>query len=186
MTAFQSEIKADIVLHCCCGPCATACIERLLEENLRPLLYFSNSNINSREEYELRLAQLRIVAEFFHVPLAVDEYRHELWLKHCSALEGFRDAPERGPRCRLCFQWSLGRTAAFAAASGLPFTTSLTVSPHKPAAMIFSLGSVHPGFRPYDFKKRNGFLRSIQLAKELQLYRQNYCGCEFSLRPEAE
>jgi predicted adenine nucleotide alpha hydrolase (AANH) superfamily ATPase len=182
MTAFPSVPEADIVLHCCCGPCATACVERLLQEGRRPLLYFSNSNLNSREEYEVRLEQLRITAEYFKVPYAADEYRHDLWLEHCSALPDFQNAPERGPRCALCFRWSLGRTAEFAAAGGLPFTTSLTVSPHKPAKLIFEIGASLGNFQPYDFKKQNGFLRSTQLAKELQLYRQNYCGCEFSMR----
>ena len=94
--------------------------------------------------------------------------------------------PERGPRCALCFGYSLARAAQAADERGLPFSTSLTVSPHKPAALIAHVGAQFPNYEHWDFKKRDGFLRSIQLSRQLGLYRQAYCGCEFSWRDTQE
>lgn len=176
-----------ILLHCCCGPCASACVERLLLENRPCRLYFSNSNIATREEFDLRLAQLEKVAAHFglEAPL-VDDYRHDLWRAHVAALPGYETAPERGPRCALCFGYSLGHAAQAAARLGLPFATSLTVSPHKPADLIAQVGAQFPNYEHWDFKKRDGFLRSIRLSQQLGLYRQAYCGCEFSWRNPQE
>ncbi len=176
-----------ILLHCCCGPCASACVERLLAAGRPCRLFFSNSNIATQEEFELRLEQLRKVAAHFglEAPWA-DDYRHDLWRAHVAALPGYETVPERGPRCALCFGYSLGRAAEAAARLGLPFATSLTVSPHKPAALIAQVGGRFPNYEHWDFKKQDGFLRSIRLSRQLGLYRQAYCGCEFSRRDARE
>ncbi len=175
--------QRPLLLHCCCGPCASACVERLLAENIRPILFFSNSNLDSQDEFDLRLENLQKVAQHFQLSeVLVDEYTPEDWLKHISQCDNFQDCPERGLRCQYCFQWQLTRTAIMAQKLNADFTTSLTVSPHKNSDLIFNLGNaIAPNaFKPYNFKKQNGFLRSIQLSKELSLYRQNYCGCIFS------
>ena len=170
-----------VVLHSCCGPCASACVPRLRERGDAVTMFFSNSNIDSREEYERRLAAARKLAAAEGVELVVDAYDHETWLREVAA--GCEDAPEKGVRCERCYRFNLARTAAFAAANGFDgFTTSLTVSPHKPSAKIFAALD-DPKFLHEDFTKREGFKLSVRRAAELGLYRQTYCGCEFSRRP---
>lgn len=172
------------LLHICCGPCASACVERLRDEGHEPLLFFSNANIAPREEYQRRLDSAKKLAAATGVELVEDTgASHSEWLEKVA--RGFEDAPEGGERCRRCFEFSLSRAAEFAAAHGCgSFTTSLTVSPHKRSATVFEAGRAAGGglFAEYDFKKRNGFLRSIEMSRRLGLYRQDYCGCEFSRR----
>jgi len=157
-------------------------VERLFAEQRGVTLYFSNSNINSREEYEKRWNEVRKFADHFQLSRLADPYDHEAWLAHVSKVPGFASLPERGLRCHACFQWSLDRTAAKAKELGMNFSTTLTVSPHKDSRLIFAIAEKHPHFEPYNFKKQDGFKRSLELSRELNLYRQNYCGCEFSLR----
>ena len=148
-----------IVLHVCCAPCASACLERLVLEGFRAEVFRLAKLSNSR--------------------LEVDDIEHETWLEHVAGLE---NAPEGGERCQRCFAFNLERTRRLAEDLGLPFTTSLTVSPHKSSAQIFEVGGVFPGFQPWNFKKRDGFKRSLELSRHYGFYRQNYCGCEFSRR----
>ena len=161
------------------------------------VLFYSNSNIDTEEEFEKRLANARKLAEAEGVEIVADAYDHADWLEKVA--KGLEDAPERGARCAKCFRYNLARAAAWAAAHGCEaFTTSLTVSPHKVSPMVFEAGSdaaweasakacggaaaAAPAFLPVDFKKKDGFLRSLRRAAELGLYRQSYCGCEFSRR----
>ncbi len=142
-------------------------------------LFFSNSNIDTRDEFEKRLDSARKLAEAEGVELVVDPYDHAAWL--AAAAQGYEAEPEKGARCVRCFRFNLARTAVYATAHGFEgFTTSLTVSPHKPSAVVFGAGEVFPGFLKMDFKKKNGFLLSTRRACELGLYRQSYCGCEFT------
>lgn len=174
----ESDEK-KLLLHTCCGPCASGCTG-LLQENGRDfVLYFSNSNLCDEAEYEKRLSAAQQLAEYLGVELIADPYDHEAWLK---AVAGYEDEPERGVRCRYCFAFSLGRAAKLAEERGMNFATSLTVSPHKSSKLIFEIGSAYNNFAPWDFKKRDGFLKGNRRAKALDLYRQNYCGCEFSYR----
>ena len=165
-----------MILHICCAPCGGGCVERLEEEeHLKPLLFYSNSNIDTKEEFERRLESVRLLAESAGSELAVDPYDHAAWLE---AVKGLEKEPEHGARCARCFAFSLGRCAAFAA--GRPFCTTLTVSPRKNSKVIFEAASAWANFVPMDFKKRDGYKRSCQIAREKGFYRQNYCGCEFS------
>ncbi len=174
----ETENK-KLLLHTCCGPCASGCTG-LLQENSRDfVLYFSNSNLCGQEEYEKRLAAAEQLAESIGAELIADPYDHEAWL---NAVAGLEDEPERGGRCRQCFAFSLGRTAKLAEERGMNFATSLTVSPHKSSKLIFEIGSSWNFFEPWDFKKKNGFQKSIENSKKLNLYRQTFCGCEFSKR----
>ena len=167
-----------LLLHVCCAPCAGGCVDRLLkEENRKVVLFYSNSNINTAEEFELRLESVRKLAAVYGLELVVDPYDHEAWLKHISGME---NEPERGARCPLCFGWSLKRTAEYAASRNMGFATSLTVSPHKNSKVIFEVASQYPGFEAWDFKKRDGFKRSREIAVANGFYLQNFCGCEFS------
>ena len=184
-----------VLLHTCCGPCASACVPALREQGHDVALFFSNSNIDTDAEFEKRLDNARKLGSADGVEVVADSYDHADWYENVA--KGFEDAPEKGARCARCFRYSLARTAAWAAAHGYEaFTTSLTVSPHKVSPMVFEAGAdaawgvsakecggsvaAAPQFLPVDFKKKNGFLRSVRRAEELGLYRQSYCGCEYS------
>ena len=180
ITSFISMEKMKILVHVCCGPCSTSSIERLLEEGYEPLLFFSDSNIFPNEEFEKRYSSLLLVAQHYGLEVIKDEWDHDQWLEWVKGHEGDK---EHGERCTLCFRFNLLRTARKAKELGIPlFCTTLTVSRFKNSKVIFSQGSDLEGFTEIDFKKKNGFTRSIELSKELGLYRQDYCGCEFSLR----
>ena len=170
-----------VLLHTCCAPCASVCIERLRADDLAVTLFFSNANIGDGDEYARRLEAVVRLSEALSVPLLVDETtRHDDWL---AAVRGFESAREGGARCRPCFAFSLNRTATRAATLGFDrFTTSLTVSPHKHTPTLFELGAAADPVRflPVNFKLHNGFQRSVELARQLNLYRQDFCGCEFS------
>jgi epoxyqueuosine reductase len=169
-----------ILLHVCCAPCSTAVIERLQEQGYDIVLFFSNSNIHPAEEFNKRIDETRRIALRLNLDLIEDTYDHDAWLVHICGLE---NEPERGKRCIKCFAYSLGKTCLLAQKLGIPnFTTTLTVSRHKSSRDIFSIGSTLPGFLAMDFKKQDGYARSIVLTKQFELYRQGYCGCEFSKR----
>ncbi len=177
-----------VLLHTCCGPCASACIPRLKDEGHEVALYFSNCNIDTAEEFAKRLAAAQTLAAHEDVRLYADTYDHARWLREVAA--GYENEPEKGARCDRCFQFSLTRALAFAREQDFDaVATSLTVSPHKPSQRIFAAGeracALGAGagnvvLLKADFKKREGFKLSVQRAAELNLYRQNYCGCEFS------
>ena len=178
----SGDLPRRVLLHVCCAPCATHCIGVLREQGIEVTLFFSNANIFPEEERLKRLENVRKLADLLGLPLVVDEPSHRDWL---AAIAGTESEPEGGGRCRRCFAFNLARARDYAERNGFDaFTTSLTVSPHKDSATIFEIGnSLAPGrFLPVDFKKRGGFQHSVELARRYGLYRQRYCGCEFSLR----
>lgn len=160
-------------------------------------MFFSNSNIDTEEEFARRQEAARVLAEVDNVPFVVDAYDHARWLKEVA--EGYEAEPEKGRRCDRCFRFNLTQAFKYAAAHGYEaVATSLTVSPHKPSARVFAAGedaawcagvatcggsaAFAPVLLKKDFKKKEGFKLSVRRAAELNLYRQNYCGCEFSRR----
>ena len=194
-----------ILLHACCAPCASSCLE-VLDRFAEITVFFYNPNITIREEYEHRLNEIRrLVVEMpLEHPVRVEEgeYDPDLFFNMSKGLE---NEPERGIRCHGCYRLRLEKTAEAAAAGGYDyFATTLTLSPLKPAQIINEIGMeiskniyfrqnpdqirymdllyevTFPAYLPSDFKKNNGYLRSIELSKQFDLYRQNYCGCEFS------
>lgn len=176
-----------VVLHTCCGPCASACVPRLKESGHDVTMLFANSNIDTAEEFERRRREAERLAAVEGVPFAALAYDHEDWLAKVAA--GHESDPEKGSRCERCFRYNLAKAAEFAAERGIgAFTTSLTVSPHKVSKMVFEAGEAAASetggavFLKEDFKKREGFKLSVRRAAELGLYRQSYCGCEFSKR----
>lgn len=170
--------KKKLLLHLCCGPCATHPIV-LLREEYDITLFFANSNISPEAEYKKRLAEAERLAVICEVPLQEEPYDHEEWL---AWVAGSEDEPEGGERCEKCFEYNLGIAAKYAVDNGFDlFTTTLTVSPHKNSKMIFAIGDKVGPFLAVDLKKQDGYRKGVELSKMYELYRQNYCGCEFSL-----
>jgi predicted adenine nucleotide alpha hydrolase (AANH) superfamily ATPase len=173
-----TEQKKRLLLHVCCAPCSTASIERL-REKYDVTGFFSNSNIAPEPEYWRRLAEAERFAKEMAIPFVVDAYNHEDWLE---CIKGYEGEPEGGARCERCFAFSLSHAAAYAREHGFDFyTTTLSISPHKSSTTIFRVGREMGPFLDIDLKKQDGFHRSLELSREHDLYRQNYCGCEFSL-----
>ncbi|MDY6836136.1 MAG: epoxyqueuosine reductase QueH [Chloroflexota bacterium] len=171
-----------VVLHVCCGVCASSVSERLIDEGHELIGFFYNPNIHPVNEYKRRLQSADKVARLLRFPLVEDSYDQERWLLQASSLES---EPEGGKRCELCFQLRLERTYKYLVDSGWDiFTTTLTCSPHKSAEVVNRVGQSIGGdrFLIRDFKKESGFNRSIQMAKQWKLYRQKYCGCKYSIR----
>ena len=170
-----------ILLQACCGPCASVAVERLSQAGHDVALFYSNANIQPLAEWELRLESLRKVAAHFGVPLEVEPWDNAAWLRDVA--QGLETEPEGGARCERCFEWRLARTWKHAQTLGFEgFSTSLTTGPRKRSDVIFEAGRKVGGtaFVAEDFKKRGGFQRSLELARELGLHRQSWCGCRFS------
>ncbi len=173
----------NVLLHTCCAPCASHCLVALRELGHDVTLFFSNDNLAPADEFARRLDAVRLLSERLGAPLQAPPAEHDRWLREAAC--GLEAAPERGARCGRCFRYSLCRTRDAMLRGGFDaFTTSLSVSPHKQTQTLFALGrELDPGrFLALDFKKQDGFARSLRLSAELGLYRQTYCGCEFSLR----
>lgn len=175
--------RPPLALHVCCGPCATAVLERLLPEYDVEAVWY-NPNLYPPEEHARRLAAMRAVATALGVPLTVLEYDPQRWEEACAQLW---EEPEGGRRCQACFRLRLRRVAAYAAEGGVGLmATTLTVSPHKPASAINPVGKTVAGeygvsFLQADFGKLGGFQRSVEMSRQWRLYRQRYCGCQPSL-----
>lgn len=180
------QAKGRILLHTCCGVCASHCVRVLKQDGWEPVLFFSNFNITPHREYLRRRAAAEALARAENIAFEEDVPDHAAW--QVAVAEGYETCREGGARCARCFRFSLQR--AFDALKRLQcvaFTTSLTVSPHKRSALLHQIGQSIGGdrFIAYDFKKHDGFKQSNRLAAELGLYRQIYCGCEYSIRHKA-
>jgi len=171
-----------VVLHICCGVCAAGAVEALVTEGHEVLGFFYNPNIHPAEEYQKRLETARRVAQELKFQLEVPAYEPEEWFSQTSSL---KDEPEGGKRCQVCYRLRLEKTYDYTAACEADaFTTTLTISPHKSAQAINKIGQEIGGerFLMRDFKKKDGSKRAVQSAKRLELYRQDYCGCIYSMR----
>lgn len=180
-----------LLLHSCCAPCSSYCIEYLSQYFSITILYY-NPNISPEEEFVKRAAeQQRLASEMSlknPVSVVVDDYDPN---EFYSAVKGFEHIPEGGERCFICYRLRLERAAKYAAEHGFDyFCSTLSISPLKNAAKLNEIGAelseiYEVSHLPSDFKKRGGYLRSTELSREYGLYRQNYCGCVFS-KKEAE
>jgi len=182
--------KECVLLHACCGPCSTACVERLVED-YSVTLYYYNPNITDREEYQLRKSTLLQFIDAFneehkdlyHVDFLEGNYEPDLFKAKAEAL---KDEPEGGRRCDMCFAMRLTDTARRAKELEYDlFTTTMSVSPHKNYDKIKTLGLILEDqygvkYLDVDFKKKNGFGRSVEMSKEYGMYRQNFCGCDYA------
>lgn len=175
--------KKKLLLHSCCGPCSTSVIEKLKDYFDITILYY-NPNIEPLEEYEKRKQEQLKVIHKLNLNYLDCDYDNEAFKKISKGLE---QAPEGGARCSRCFYLRLEQTALKAKEYNFDyFTTTLTVSPYKNSKLINEIGlNLAQKYNiPYlvsDFKKREGYKRSIELSREYDLYRQNYCGCFYSL-----
>lgn len=194
----ETEPKLErrrILLHSCCGPCSTACIERLMP-NWQITVFFYNPNITDSKEYELRKLNQKKFIEAYNARIENPELRVEfiegeyIPEDFFGSVRGLEACPEGGERCTECFKLRIERTAKAAAELSIPvFGTTLSVSPHKNFQLISAIGSELAEiygleFLDMDFKKKAGFQRSIEMSKEYELYRQSYCGCVYSKREE--
>lgn len=170
-----------ILIHACCGICSGYPISLLKEMGYVPVVYFYNPNLDSLKEFERRLEAQKKVCNFHKVELIIEDYNHNEYL---SFIEGLENEPERGKRCDKCIELRLKQTSKKAKELGInKYTTSLVISPHKDFNKITEIGNrVADGveYISINFKKQDGFLKTNNLSKELGLYRQNYCGCEFA------
>ena len=178
----KTGAKPALLMHACCAPCSSACLERL-KDFFDITVYYYNPNIDSVEEYAKRSAEQERLCNALGVDFVAESYAPE---EFYAVAKGLEDAPEGGARCEKCFYLRLKKTAEKAEEKGFEyFTTTLTLSPLKNAALLNEIGEriaseTGVTWLPSDFKKKGGYLRSIELSKEYGLYRQNYCGCIFS------
>ena len=171
-----------VLLHVCCGVCAAGAVERLTSEGHEVIGLFYNPNIHPAEEYDRRLEVANKVAAELSFPLIVPPYEPDDWFRVAEPLAA---EPEGGRRCEVCFRLRLQRAYDYMIEQQADtFTTTLTIGPMKSADTINRIGREIGGdrFLSRDFKKKAGFQRAIELAKQWQLYRQDYCGCVYSIR----
>ena len=179
-----------LLLHSCCAPCSSYCLE-YLRQYFKITVFYYNPNISMEEEYRKRVAeQKRLIvaynAQNIFYPIEVIEGDYDTDDFYAIA-KGLEKCHEGGERCFACYELRLRKTAQLAADMGADyFTTTLTISPLKNAAKLNEIGErlsseYHIPWLVSDFKKKNGYKRSIELSAEYELYRQDYCGCKFSL-----
>lgn len=175
-----------LFLHACCAPCSSYCLE-YLSKYFQITVFYYNPNITEETEYTKRIKELKRLID--SMPLENDvsfmegEYNPKLFF---DSVKGYEKAPEGGDRCKICYEIRMREAARLASQNGFDyFTTTLSISPHKNATWINEIGEqlqkeYNITHLPSDFKKKNGYKRSIELSNEYNLYRQNYCGCVFS------
>ena len=178
--------KPTLLLHVCCAPCSSACIERL-DENFKITLFFYNPNITEQDEYIKRLNEVKRFVNEFKTTAKIEVidggYDSKIFFEMTKGLE---ESPEKGPRCYKCYKQRIKQTAEVCKNKNFDyFTTSLSLSPYKVVTWINEIGEevakeYNVNFLNCDFKKKNGYKRSIELSEKYKLYRQNYCGCIYS------
>ena len=181
----EAKEGATLLLHSCCAPCSSACLERLKDKFKITILYY-NPNIDEEEEYEKRKAeQIRFLKETGWADFLDCDHEKE---RFESMSQGLENEPERGKRCYACYALRLSKTAQVAKENGFEyFATTLTLSPHKNADWLNEIGEKEGGryevnYLFSDFKKQGGYYRSTALSTEYNLYRQDFCGCKYSKR----
>ncbi len=182
----EEKDTKSLLLHVCCAPCSSYCLE-YLSQYFNITVFFYNPNISENDEYQLRLSEeKRFISEMnFKNPVSIIEGRYSP-KEYFSAVKGLENEPEGGKRCKKCFALRLEESARIAREMNFDyFTTTLTISPLKNAALLNEIGEscaqkYGVKWLSSDFKKKEGYKRSIVLSAEHNLYRQNYCGCVFS------
>ena len=190
MSKQMSNLKEgdSLLLHACCAPCSSAVLERL-GNFFNITIFYYNPNITDKMEYQKRIDEIkRFISEFktkYPISLIEGKYDPESFFDIARGLE---NEPERGRRCYLCYELRLRETARVASSHGFHnFCTTLTLSPYKNSQWLNEIGErldneFSANYLYSDFKKKNGYKRSIELSNIYDLYRQDYCGCIYSLR----
>jgi predicted adenine nucleotide alpha hydrolase (AANH) superfamily ATPase len=174
-----------VLLHICCAPCATTAIRRLQAAGYDVHGYFYNPNIQPEKEYYVRLLEVQRLCKLWGVPLEIADYDWDRWQ---AEVHGMEAEPEGGERCRVCFRHRLAATAGKAKELELEIiATTLTISPRKSPEIVNPIGrevceELELRFYEADWKKQDGYKQSLDTSRELNLYRQNYCGCRYSLK----
>lgn len=178
--------RPSLLLHSCCAPCSCYVLE-YLSKYFQITVYYYNPNIDSEEEYEKRAEEQRRLISEMEFPEEVAFIKEEFRPKEFyEAVKGYEKEPEGGKRCLICYRLRLSEAARAARDLGSDyFTTTLTISPMKNAQWLNEIGQemeeqFHVKFLPSDFKKKNGYKRSVELSQMYGLYRQSFCGCIFS------
>lgn len=188
LSDFETKgIVPSLLLHSCCAPCSSYCLE-YLTNYFHVTIYYYNPNISYKEEYDRRVQeQIRLIKTMpvkYPISFLEGTYEPEAFYQIARGLE---DQPEGGERCFACYELRLLEAAKCAKENGFDyFTTTLSISPHKNAAKLNEIGEktgavYGVSYLNSDFKKKNGYKRSIELSKEYDLYRQDYCGCVYSM-----
>ena len=181
----QKKNKEKILLHACCAICSSYPVSYLKDAGYEVIVYFYNPNIYPDSEYQKRLDAQKTLCKHFGIELIEEKYYQDEFFEY---VKGFENEPEKGLRCDKCFTLRLQKTAEKAKELGIEnFTTSIVISPHKNFQKLSAIGQEiankeNLNFLAIDFKKKDGFLKTNKIANSLYLYRQNYCGCKFSLR----
>ena len=174
-----------VLLHACCAPCASYPVNLLKNDGYEPVVYFYNPNIYPKDEHDLRLDEIIKYSKKGNFEIIFEPYSPNDFENIASGLE---KEPEKGKRCKKCFLLRLNKTAQKARELDIKyFTSALSISPHKISKMVFEAGELAAenfgvSFLKYDFKKRDGFKIAQQIARENNMYKQNYCGCKYSIR----
>lgn len=178
--------EKNVLLHACCAPCSSAIIECLLQNDIRPTVFYYNPNIFPKEEYEIRKAESLRYVKSLNLDFVDADYNHSDWREQIRGLE---NEPERGRRCVKCFIIRMLETARYASENGFSlFTTTLASSRWKNLADIFDAGRYaakqFPGVALWEQNWRKGGLseRRLEIISQYDFYNQQYCGCEFSFR----
>ncbi len=179
--------KPKLLLHACCGPCTSGVFDQLKDYFDITILYY-NPNTYPYSEYMLRYEQLIKLQKHYDFKLILTDYNEDEYL---SKIKGLESEPEGGSRCTVCYKLRLEETAKYAKLNGfLYFTSTLSVSPYKNAEKLNKIGEeleakYNVKYLYSDFKKHDGYKNSIKNSKEFDLYRQDYCGCRYSLRKDS-
>ncbi len=180
----NGDKKPSLLLHACCAPCSSYVLE-YLHSHFNITLFFYNPNIYPKDEYQKRLDELKRLVRELELDIKIIEADYEP-NEFFEISKGLEKLPERSERCKRCYRLRLEKAAAQAQKGGYDyFCTTLSISPHKNAEWINEIGNELSDaygiqFLPSDFKKKNGYIRSIELSRKYNLYRQNFCGCVFS------
>lgn len=175
----------NILLHACCGICSGYPISLLQDMGYSVTVYFYNPNIFPQEEYQKRLEAEKTLCSHLGCELIIGDYEPDVYYEFVKGLE---NEPEKGARCDKCFELRLDRSAMKAKELGIEeFTTSIVISPHKNYEKLSKIGEQVASrydlkYLPFNFRKNDGFSKTNQISKELNLYRQNYCGCKFAMQ----
>lgn len=185
-------VRPKLLLHACCAPCSSHCME-YLNKYFDITIYFYNPNIDNSKEYNLRVEEEKRLIDELDLPYKVGFMEGEYEPKRFHELvKGHERDKEGGERCHICYEMRLLDTADRAKKNGFDyFATSLSISPMKNSQVLCEIGEkvgsdIGIKYLPSDFKKKNGYKRSVELSNEHDLYRQNYCGCSFSKRESEE